>query len=269
MSADVPTVILTGPAMAPLVRAAAALAAEDIPPFAVIGGVAVTVRLGRALRATADLDAVTDQRYTPTALEILRGREDTAYDAADPHTITISGAEVQFQDVEPVSEADVSHLDDKDLLYVAAHAHALAAATPVRLLAADAQIEATVPVATTGALLATKLHAYLDRRRVAGPDKRPGDPATRRPVEHLQPAPLRQRRRGRGPRCWKPEPRPRGVDDPSRTTGRRRGTSPIGAPALERRAIPGDHRRGDQLRGRDVPRLSRRAMIPGPSRARS
>jgi hypothetical protein len=175
MSADVPTVILTGPAMVPLVRAAAALEAEDIPPFAVIGGVAVTVRLGRALRATADLDAVTDLRYTPTALEVLRSREDAAYDAADPHTITISGAEVQFQDVEPVSEADVKLLDDKDLLYVAAHAHALAAATPVRLLASDAQIEATVPVATTGALLATKLHAYLDRRRVAGPDKRPGD----------------------------------------------------------------------------------------------
>jgi len=175
MSADVPTVILTGRAMVPLVRAAAALASEDIPPFAVIGGVAVTVRLGKVLRATADLDAVTDQRYTPTALEILRSREDTAYDAADPHTITISGAEVQFQDVEPVGDAEVSHLEDKDLLYVAAHAHALAAATPVRLLAADAQIEATVPVATTGALLATKLHAYLDRRRVAGPDKRPGD----------------------------------------------------------------------------------------------
>ena len=175
MSADVPTVVLPGPAMVPLVRAAAALEAEDIPPFAVIGGVAVTVRLGRAVRATADLDAVTDQRYTPTALEVLRARGDATYDAADPHTITIAGAEVQFQDVEPVDDADVSHLDDKDLLYVAAHAHALAAATPVRLLAAEARTEATVPVATTGALLATKLHAYLDRRRVAGPDKRPGD----------------------------------------------------------------------------------------------
>lgn len=175
MNADVPTVILTGPAMVPLVRAAAALEAEDIPPFAVIGGVAVTVRLGRAVRATADLDAVTDQRYTPTALEVLSARDDATYDVADPHTITISGAEVQFQDVEPVDDADVSHLDDKDLLYVAAHAHALAAATSVRLLAAETRTEATVPVATPGALLATKLHAYLDRRRVAGPDKRPGD----------------------------------------------------------------------------------------------
>ena len=105
MSADVPTVVLPGPAMVPLVRAAAALEAEDIPPFAVIGGVAVTVRLGRAVRATADLDAVTDQRYTPTALEVLRARGDATYDAADPHTIT--SGEVQFQDVEPVDDADV------------------------------------------------------------------------------------------------------------------------------------------------------------------
>ena len=82
MSADVPTVVLPGPAMVPLVRAAAALEAEDILPFAVIGGVAVTVRLGRAVRATADLDAVTDQRYTPTALEVLRARGDATYDAA-------------------------------------------------------------------------------------------------------------------------------------------------------------------------------------------
>jgi len=62
MSADVPTVILTGPAMVPLVRAAA-------------------------------------------ALEVLRARDDTTYDAADPHTITSSGAEVQFQDVEAVDDA--------------------------------------------------------------------------------------------------------------------------------------------------------------------
>ena len=110
MSADVPTVVLPGPAIVPLVRAAAALEAEDIPPFAVIGGVAVTVRLGRAVRATADLDAVTDQRYTPTALEVLRARGDATYDAADPHTIT--SGEVQFQDVEPVDDADVAHLDD-------------------------------------------------------------------------------------------------------------------------------------------------------------
>lgn len=36
-------------------------------------------------------------------------------------------------------------------------------------------VEAEVPIATPGALVAMKLHAYLDRRGASGPDKRPGD----------------------------------------------------------------------------------------------
>ena len=55
MTADIPTVNLLGDAMVPLVRAAGALEADDLPPFAIIGGVAGAVRLGRVLRATADL----------------------------------------------------------------------------------------------------------------------------------------------------------------------------------------------------------------------
>ena len=177
MARDVPTVTLEGDALRRLVAAAAALESEDLPPFAVIGGVAVAVRLGRAHRATADLDAVTDYRYAPTALEILRRRDDVSYDPAAPHSVFIAGAEVQFQDVAPVTDADVDDLDLKDALYVTGHAHALQAATPFRLVAgrgAD-RIEAVVPIATTGALVAMKLHAYLDRRIASGVDKRPGD----------------------------------------------------------------------------------------------
>lgn len=177
MSAEVPSVTLMGDAMVPLVRAAAALEAGDVPPFAVIGGVAVAVRLGRVLRATADLDTVTDYRYTPTALEILRGRIDAEYDPAAPNTVTLAGTEVQFQDVAAVTDAEVEHLGPKDLLYVTSHAHALETATTVSIRAHDGAelIEATVPVATAGALVAMKLHAYLDRRSTSGPDKRPGD----------------------------------------------------------------------------------------------
>lgn len=68
MTREHPTVTLSGPAMVPLVRAAAALETSELPPFAVIGGVAVAVRLGRTVRATADLDAVTDYRSDPGAL---------------------------------------------------------------------------------------------------------------------------------------------------------------------------------------------------------
>lgn len=177
MTTEVPTVMLLGDAMVPLVRAAVALEADDVPPFAVIGGVAVAVRLGHVLRATADLDTVTDYRYAPTAIEILKRRDDADYDPADPHTISLAGTQVQFQDVVAVTDADVEHLEPRDLLYVAGHAHALERATLVTISASDRDgpVAATVPVATAGALVAMKLHAYLDRRSTSGPDKRPGD----------------------------------------------------------------------------------------------
>jgi hypothetical protein len=174
---DIPVVTLLGDAMVPLVRAAAALDVDGVPPFAVIGGVAVAVRLGRVLRATADLDTVTDYRYAPTALELLRRRDDADYDAGDPNTVVVGGTQIQFQDVVAVTDADVAHLVPKDLLYVAGHAHALAGARAVTIRASgdDGAVEATVPVATAGALVAMKLHAFLDRRSTSGPDKRPGD----------------------------------------------------------------------------------------------
>ncbi|MCZ7628031.1 MAG: hypothetical protein M5U19_02570 [Microthrixaceae bacterium] len=261
MSTDVPTVVLTGSAMVPLVRAAAALEAENIPPFAVIGGVAVTVRLGRTLRATADLDAVTDQRYTPTALEVLRARDDATYDAADPHTITISGAEVQFQDVEPVDDADVSHLDDKDLLYVAAHAHALAAATPVRLLAAETRTEATVPVATTGASSPPSSTPTWTGVASPAPTSDPATSGTSTTCSSTSAAtlpPTSQPRTRGSPAWWR---------RPSATSSSPARPGPGRAAHLERRALPGHHRRGDQLRRRSVPRLARRAMIaPSPTK---
>ena len=58
---------------------------------------------------------------------------------------------------------------------MAGHALALERATLVTISASDGAVEATVPVAPAGALVAMKLHAYLDRRGVSGPDKRPGD----------------------------------------------------------------------------------------------
>lgn len=163
--------------MVPLVVAAAKLEAADVPPFAVIGGVAVATRLGRVHRATADLDAVTDHRYSPTVLELLQQNHDVEVDPADAHTIKVAGIEIQFQEVAAVSDDEIRHLEQKDLLYIASHAHALVSATTVRIRAGSstAAVEADVPVATAGALIAMKLHAYLDRRGTSGPDKRPGD----------------------------------------------------------------------------------------------
>lgn len=61
---------LPGDAMAPLVRTLAKVAEANLGSFAVIGGVAVTARLGRAHRATADIDTVVDDDRPPPALEV-------------------------------------------------------------------------------------------------------------------------------------------------------------------------------------------------------
>ena len=76
-----------------------------------------------------------------------------------------------------MTDDEIRDLDTKDLLYVAAHATALMTARPVRIHAESVSetVEAEVPVATTGALVAMKLHAYIDRHGQAGPDKRSGD----------------------------------------------------------------------------------------------
>ena len=58
-------VILPGPAMVGLIKAVQALSAAQLGRYAVVGGVAVTVRLGNAHRATADVDTVSTQPETP------------------------------------------------------------------------------------------------------------------------------------------------------------------------------------------------------------
>lgn len=157
----------------PLVRAAAVLAGQDLPPYALVGGVAVAARIGRPLRATRDVDAVADYTAEPTALELLTELDDVDSSRLADHTLVIAGADVQFLDVTRVTESGLEGLDAKQVLFVAGHAMALTGALPVRLCAEDGS-EAVVPVAPAGALIVTKLHAYLDRRG-AGQDKKPGD----------------------------------------------------------------------------------------------
>ena len=87
----------------------------------------------------------------------------------------IDGIKVEIQGTEPPGPGDLDGLTDKQLLYVGAHRYALDTATPVTLVAQTDQAQATVPMATPGALFAMQLHAIQDRRPVAGLDKRAGD----------------------------------------------------------------------------------------------
>jgi hypothetical protein len=161
--------------MVRLVRAAAKVADAHLGSYAVIGGVAVSARLGQAHRATADIDTVVDDLTPPPAIEALLDVPGAHADPTGAHRVLIDGIKVEVQGTEPFAPADLEGLTDKQILYVGAHRYALGSATAVTLVAQAEHARATVPVATPGALFAMKLHAIEDRRVGGGLDKRAGD----------------------------------------------------------------------------------------------
>lgn len=161
--------------MVRLVRAAAKVAEANLGSYAVIGGVAVSARLGQAHRATADIDTVVDDLTPPPAIEALLDVPGASADPTGPHRVLIDGIKVEVQGTQPFAPADLEGLTDTQTLYVGAHRYALESATAVTLVAQAVRARATLPVATPGALLAMKLHAIEDRRAGGGLDKRAGD----------------------------------------------------------------------------------------------
>lgn len=162
--------------MVGLVRAVAALGRAGIGRHVIVGGIAVTVRLGQAHRATADVDAVVDETTPPDAIEALAALADVERDPGSAHRLWVAGTKIEIQPVGPVTDADFEGLTDRQALYVAAHTWALETAIPATLIAAaDDQVRATAPFATPAALVAMKLHAIQDRRPSGGVDKRAGD----------------------------------------------------------------------------------------------
>jgi hypothetical protein len=161
--------------MVRLVGAAAKVAAAPLGRYAIIGGVAVSARLQQTHRSTADIDTVVDDMTPPPAIETLLALPGAHPDPTGAHRVLVDGIKVEVQGTESFADADLDGLTDKQLLYVAAHRYALDSATLVTLVAQDADVRATVRVATPGALFAMKLHAIEDRRPAGGMDKRAGD----------------------------------------------------------------------------------------------
>jgi hypothetical protein len=161
--------------MVRLVRAAAKVADANLGSYAVIGGIAVSARLGQAHRATADIDTVVDDLTPPPAIKALLDVPGAHADPTGAHRVLIDGIKVEVQGTEPFEPGDLEGLTDKQILYVGAHRYALESATAVTLVAQADQARATVPLATPGALFAMKLHAIEDRRAGGGLDKRAGD----------------------------------------------------------------------------------------------
>lgn len=164
---------LRGEAMVALVRAVDALANAGLGRYAIVGGVAVTARLGQAHRATADVDTVVDETTPPDAVEALLRLPGATPDPSAGHRVLVDGTKVEILSVGPVDDENLRGIPDKDALFVAAHAWALDTATPLTLVASE--VRATAPVARPAALVAMKLHAIEDRRASGGQDKRAGD----------------------------------------------------------------------------------------------
>ncbi len=158
MSGD--TVVLLDDAsgsVARLVRAAAAWFDADRRRAALVGGLAVTLRLATVHRATNDVDAVVDE----PADELVSA---VTTDHATP--IEIDGVKVDAMATSPLP-VDPAELPDDDLdrLFVLGHRWALESATPRGVIVRNGEdVRADLTVATVPALLACKLHAIADRR---------------------------------------------------------------------------------------------------------
>jgi len=140
------------------------LATQGLPAVALIGGLAVTMRVsaaGAGHRATVDIDLVTVESE-PEAVEILADAHD-----AKRQPLVIDEIKVDLIATSALTDDDLDGLEDKHRLFVAGHRWALESAEPSRMTVLGAD-PVTVDVATSAGLVATKSHAIgfpTSRRR--------------------------------------------------------------------------------------------------------
>lgn len=145
-------------------RAVARVAGVSDMRIALIGGVAVACRLGAAHRATQDADLVADPEAPGSSAAVLVADRLGAVRAADDRVV-VDGTKVEIIDTDALDSTALHELDRLDHLFVAAHRWALESAEPLDIAVQGDTAAARLPVATSGALVAAKLHPLLGRRR--------------------------------------------------------------------------------------------------------
>ncbi len=105
-SGDSPVVLLGHPAAA-LVRAVGAIARAPVGPYAIVGGVAVAVRLGTAHRATTDVDTVVYDGTKPAAVEVLSALAGAVRDVATDHRVFLDGTKIELLGVDDLGTGDL------------------------------------------------------------------------------------------------------------------------------------------------------------------
>jgi Nucleotidyl transferase AbiEii toxin, Type IV TA system len=159
-----------------LLHAASSLFAQpSFRPAALVGGLAVTMRLATVHRATVDVDAVTDGEGPRLAALEYVGEAD----GSDSSRIEFEGVKIDLLSTSALP-ASFDELPDDDLqrLFVLGHRWALESAEPLTVRVEPAHggpaEHVTLPVATAPALVACKFHAIADRRD-ARSEKRESD----------------------------------------------------------------------------------------------
>lgn len=134
----------------------------ELPPWAVVGGLAVYMRIGGVHRATDDLDTVSSDRARTLEILAASGAELGRRGATLPGGIHLDVIELRGSS-EPGSAVELARRWALDT----------AEAVGLRVVAGTETVaEARLPVATTPALVAMKAHA-LPRRKT--PTKRAND----------------------------------------------------------------------------------------------
>ena len=163
-------VVLAGESVAAMVRAAKRACGTPNLPLAIVGGFAVTCRLGRVHRATGDVDMVADELATIGAGgSSARALVQLGIARSDPggkdHRVFVDGTKLEIIETQDLHEG-VDEIDSTlDRLFLLGHRWALVGAEPTRVTVAGTSIDVILPIATSAALVATKLHAFCDRPR--------------------------------------------------------------------------------------------------------
>lgn len=122
-----------------------------------VGGLAVTTRVSAAgviHRATIDIDLVSIYLDPdPEAIEVI-----AAAHQSDPHRLLVGGVKVDIIPTNPIVDADLDGLEDRDRLFLAGHRWAFETAADERLTVPGAEL-VSVRVATPAGLVAAKTHA--------------------------------------------------------------------------------------------------------------
>ena len=168
-----PPLVVLPARLAAMVRALHALDVPGMPAVAVIGGMAVNIRLSTvadAHRATQDIDLVAHDAV-PGAFDIL------AHDhpARRDQSVVVDGVTIDVIVTHPVTDDDLDGLADDQRLFLAGHRWALDSAQPVRIAVGTDAAVILVPVATPAGLVAAKSHAAGYPRAARRATKHAGD----------------------------------------------------------------------------------------------